>query len=312
MATLKNVGIAYAASAGLLVAYNVRWKHLWGFIVGTEPKELPVVTVEGSAVQSSKNKDVSVVLLHGMWHDASYYQELQQLLARAGYTSHAINLLPGERLLPGGSQKELVADLEVTLQKTIPDPQQQFVLLGHSQGGLITQSALRNSQAIRKRAMGAVLLGTYPLGLTPPVALLKQPRNMYSDVGYLWICLFGKLLNTRYTKHIFLLPTTDETKPKMKSYMDGLLEAPSDGLVTMSHFPQTQTPVPLPTLILGAEQDCIYPPTFLTQAFKERFPNSQEIVAKDQAHCFVDPGWQDTIGKPLIAWLDDLMARKGK
>ncbi|CAB9520476.1 expressed unknown protein [Seminavis robusta] len=251
-----------------------------------------------------------------MWHDASYFHELQQILSKAGYTSYSMQFpccqdnacyQEARRIT-----KELVADLEETLQQQVEQP--QFVILGHSQGGLITQSALQNSTVISERARGAVLLGTYPLGMTPPLgALLKEPRNMYNDFGYLWICLFGKLMNTRYTKHIFLMPTADETQPKLKSYIAGLLKAPSDGLVTMSHFPQAPTAsLPLPTLVLGAEQDCIYPPHLLTDAFQERFPNSKQVIARDQAHCFVDPGWETAMAEPLFAWLDELLQKKEK
>ena len=110
MATLKNLGIAYAAGAGLLVAYNVRWRHLYSFLVGGEPKKLPLVKVEGT---SKTKKSIPVVLLHGMWHDASWFHELQVTLQKAGYSSCAIDLLPGERFLLGFSQKEIVASFKV-------------------------------------------------------------------------------------------------------------------------------------------------------------------------------------------------------
>eukprot|EP00542_Grammatophora_oceanica_P009385 CAMPEP_0194027824 /NCGR_PEP_ID=MMETSP0009_2-20130614/1872_1 /TAXON_ID=210454 /ORGANISM="Grammatophora oceanica, Strain CCMP 410" /LENGTH=325 /DNA_ID=CAMNT_0038666997 /DNA_START=24 /DNA_END=1002 /DNA_ORIENTATION=- len=300
MTALRTAGIVYVASLGVLVAYNVRWKYLWSALVGRQPETLPVTKVDGQ--EGSNSNPVPVILLHGMWHDASYYGRLQQLLSLNGYTSYAVSLLPGKRLLPGGSQKELLTDLEHTLKQEVCG---RYILLGHSQGGLLTQSALQNSKEIRENAVAAVLLGTYPLGLTPPVGkLLKEPRNMYTDLGYAYICGFGKLVNVRYAKHMFLMPTTDEKEPAMGKYIEGLLKAPSDGLITMSHFPATPKPVQTPALVLGASDDIIYPPHLLKDEFDARFPNATHVVAEGQAHCFVDPGWEKTMAEPLLEWLD--------
>lgn len=305
---LRTVGIAYTATSLALVAYNVRWRYLWRTIVGQKPRVLPVSQKNPNS-SGCTDKKVVVVLLHGMWHDASFYARLQDLLADRGYTSLAVDLLPGERLLPGGSQKELVADLECTLHAAFPDSNVDFILVGHSQGGLIAQSCLRNSEKLRQYTAGVVLLGTYPLGCTPSLSLLRQPRNMYNDIGYAYICAFGRLWNKRYTKHIFLLPTTDETTdPTLQGYLQRLLHAPSDGLVTMSHFPQTPyVAANTPALILGAEGDIIYPPHLLAEEFDRRFPSRKQtthIVVKGQAHCFVDPGWESAMAEPMMEWMD--------
>ena len=54
-----------------------------------------------------------------------------------------------------------VRDLETTLQEKIEE--QQYIMLGHSQGGLIVQSAMQNSKVLYENTLGCVLLGTFPL-----------------------------------------------------------------------------------------------------------------------------------------------------
>ncbi|KAL3938537.1 MAG: hypothetical protein SGBAC_006572 [Bacillariaceae sp.] len=231
LSTLKIIGTAYAISVGSLIACRLRWKFLIPCLLNKPSlRKLPVTKVNKiiSDSDSSNNNDnghaapISLILLHGMWHDASFYAELQDILAVKGYTSYAVDLLPGERFLPGGSQREVVRDLEHTLEE-INGP---CILIGHSQGGLVAQSALQRSPSIRSKTKGVVLMGSIPLGYSPPVAdVQKQEVTVLSDFwGFLWVCLFGKLRNARYGKHIFLLPETDETTDEMSSYITKLLK----------------------------------------------------------------------------------------
>lgn len=317
--TAITCGVCAASIGAALVAYNVRWKYISTVFGRQKARTLPVVKVVGNTNkrrgEESKNEDSSddaaiipIVLIHGMWHDPSYFAPLQRLLAERGRTSYAVSMLPGERFLPGGSQAELVADLELTLSTTAAGGGGRYVLLGHSQGGLVAQSALINCREIRENCLGAVLLGTFPLGFVPPAAeLCGRHRNMYRDVGYAFICLFGRLMNARYAKHIFLLPGTDETSPEMSGYIQGLLRAPSDGLVTGSHFPSKPVPLNTPALVLGASGDIIYPPDVLAKEFDVRFPNADHVICDDQAHCFMDPGWEESMARPLMDWIDSLL-----
>ena len=308
----------------ILIASNLRWKHIGDLFVSSkkrQPKQLPVTVVEGDSPKEkndSTKKKIIVVLLHGMWHNASYFSNLQKILKQNGYTSYAIDLLPGERLFPGFSQTEIVSDLENTLlqyTKTKDHSQQnvEFILVGHSQGGLIAQSCLLNSSRLKTHTKATILLGSFPLGLTPPIQLLFQPQNMYNHFGYLGICLTGRLWTHKYLKHIFLLPSTDVNKSaRLQTYAQKILNAPSDGLITMSHFPQNVNIISTkPTLILGADQDIIYPPQFLQKSFKDRFPNSDHIIIPNQAHCFMDPvnDGEMCMEDSLISWLDNLFAK---
>lgn len=204
-----------------------------------------------------------------------------------------------------------MADLKKTLLENSDDDNVDYILLGHSQGGLVLQSCLKNSPELKARTRAAVLMGTYPLGLTPPVgALLKEPRNMYNQVGYAGICLTGKLISLGYLQHIFLVPTTDpNSTASLREYTSNLLKAPSDGLITMSHFPQNVGVISTkPTLVLGAAQDIIYPPHLLREDFDSRFPNAEHKTVPNQAHCFMDPVEKDSASmkETLLEWLDQV------
>lgn len=308
---IKTGLFASGAVVGALVAYNVRWRYVGDCFFGRTPKNLPITKVEAS-LQKEKKSNVVIVLLHGMWHDASWYSKLQHLLQHRGYSSYAIDLLPGERFLPGFSQREIVTDLKQTLiigdGEAVADNKEkvQYILVGHSQGGLVVQSCLKRSPELHDRTKAVVLLGTYPLGLMPPVkALMKQPRNMYNHLGYAWICLTGKLSSLDYLAHIFLLPTTDPST--LPDYTSNLLTAPSDGFITMTHFPQKVGIISeKPTLVLGAKEDIVYPPHLFQNDFSSRFPNATHKTVPRQAHCFMDSvAWDTDMEDMLMNWLDE-------
>ena len=205
---LKPLGISYAVTVGALVVYNLRWRYvstLWR----RQARKLPVTKVEASSDDTNKNKRPILLLLHGMWHDAAWFYDLQVYLQKqGGYTSWAIDLLPGERFLLGFTQAEIVADLECTLRHHLKG-NETIVLVGHSQGGLVAQCCLHKSPFLCEKTRGTVLMGTYPLGHVPPFyRILRQPRNMYNHYGVWGIYLFGRLWNLDYLKHIFFLRST--------------------------------------------------------------------------------------------------------
>ena len=294
------VGIVVAVIA--VISSNIRWQYVFKHRTG---RVLPYTLVE---VEGTDH--VPVVLLHGMWHSPQYFDNLQFMLQGSGFTSYAISLLPGERALYGGTQTELIRDLEKTFESIERLKDSQIILLGHSQGGLIVQSAMKYSRAIAGRTKGIVLLGTFPFELKPFLALLTQKKNMYQLIPYTYLSLTGKLYSKEYTKHIFLMDETDyEGDSSMKSYIERLMAAPSDGFITVSHF-LTSGDVGVvsekETLVLGAEHDIIYPPKMLESEFRKRFPNSVHVVAANQAHCFVDVGWEESMGGPLLEWIKKL------
>ena len=273
---------------------------------------LPVSTVQPAA--GAARQATPIVLLHGMWHGGAWhFAALQRLLAAAGFESHSVDLRPGARTNKrGGTRKELVADLSATLDEL---RLRDAVLIGHSQGGLVAQSFMQDALPARPDTVaGAVLLGTFPLGLFPPAAMMLRRPSIYSMlgvIGYSHLSLTGLLRSTAEARSIFVRPDTIETtacEGGLRAYFAHLAAAPPDGWLTMTHFVPPHTPsFPAmrgkPVLVLGGADDIIYPPTVLARHFDARFPSAEHIVASGQAHCFVDAGWEASMVTPLIAWL---------
>eukprot|EP00980_Cylindrotheca_fusiformis_P008506 scaffold1805_cov104-Cylindrotheca_fusiformis.AAC.13 len=301
---MQKAGVVSAITIGSLVAYNIRWKYLLGGRGGA--RKLPFVKREAGT--ASDIKLISVVLLPGMWHTPSCYEELQICLAKEGFTSYAVDFVPGERFhLRGASMKQLIADLEYTLED-IPAP---YILMGHSQGGLVVQGALQHSSdtSIRKNTEGIVMMASFPLGHPTPIRLFMD------DLGTYYSILFGKIMNARFAKKLNLLPTTDEKSPELSTFIQKLLKAPPEGRITMSLATTGKTsttpssssssPLDIPALILSPKQDALCDPTTLRQAFDERFSNATHVLIPNQGHAFRDPGWQTTMIPPLVKWLED-------
>lgn len=297
----KRAALVGASAFAGVIAYNLRWQHIQG----------QDAHILNTVVQVAPGKKIPIVLLHGMWHNPEDFKSLQKALAERGYSSHAVDLKPGERFLRGFTQKEILADLEKTLENM-----DKFILIGHSQGGLVAQSILQNSPILKKKISSVVLLGTFPLGLTPHLAFLIEQRQMYTFPGYLYLALFGKLFDREYVKRLFFMPSTDVEDPTFQAYIQRMLAAPSDGFITMTHFinpePVQKQSRDIPCLVLGGEGDVVYPPEMLRSAFDDRFENATHIVAQGQAHCFADRGWEKTMAQPLIDWLDRTHDEKNK
>lgn len=315
---LKSAALAYGVFAVTVVAYNLRWRHLGDallFLRTKTGKSLPVIKVVANNDGDDKKttKKPIVVLLHGMWHDAAWWDSdplfLQSLLKDKGYTSYAIDLLPGERFLVGFSQTEIVADLERTLlsENGNNDEPVEFVLVGHSQGGVAVQSCLKNSPKLAARTKAAALLGTIPLGK-------KQTNDMAKAniKGFLWTAFTGKALSKDFLKDVMLLPSTDVAKsPALETWLSTRMRAPSDGLLVVSHSngkEDASVISTLPTLVLEADHDVIFPKTIFKEGFDARFPNATHKIISNQAHCFMDPydNNDDRMQDVLVDWLDEI------
>ena len=84
----------------------------------------------------------------------------------------------------------------------------------------------------------------------------------------------------------------------------------------MSHFPQSVGVISTkPTLVLGAQNDIIYPPHLLVTDFDERFPNAAHKTVPNQAHYFMDPvadgekSMEDTIKDCFKSLVDKGLAK---
>jgi pimeloyl-ACP methyl ester carboxylesterase len=248
---------------------------------------------------------VVVVLLHGMWHGVWYWREVQSYLAEQGFSSIAVDLQPASRWR-GGTASELVADLELTLTRL---DIRGAALVGHSQGGLIAQAFVKDALPRHPELLSSlVLLGTLPLGMAPT----KLGLCGMGLIAY-YCCMATGRITTGAARRIFLRPgTTSTALGSTIEYIERISSAPPDGLLTMTHFipPGThRDESSILVLIVGAAEDDVYPPAVVKAGFDERFPHAAHFVAQGQAHCFVDPGWEEAMCAPLVAWLEGVEPR---
>ncbi|CAJ1335675.1 unnamed protein product [Effrenium voratum] len=292
----KRLALIGAAAVPLLLLW--RRRRLW--------RLLDVVHVPAK----SETGKPAVVLIPGMWHGAWFFEALQQLLADRGFASYAIDLQPGRCIF--------AADHLAMLSRTLDQlALKQAVFLGHSQGGILLQRLMRDYVPQNPSCMlAAVLSATVPISsVGAGTAMMNEKTNVFKEYGFVALLFYlftGRMWDSSLVQRIFLLPTTESISlPGGKEgYVKRLLAAPCDGWPTTEHpfwlrpsFPAMRHK---PVLLLGAEADVIYPPKALNPYFRKYFAQAEELVVPGQAHCFVDPGWEETMAKPLLRWLESL------
>ncbi len=119
----------------------------------------------------------TIVLVHGVWMDASSWREVIPALHQAGHTVHAVQL-------PLSSFEEDVTAMERVLARTKSD----VTLVGHSYGGAVITAAATSS--VKKLVYIAAfapdageVFGSL-MGMNPPAATLDLKPD---QDGLLWI-----------------------------------------------------------------------------------------------------------------------------
>eukprot|EP00750_Incisomonas_marina_P028203 INCI6528.2.p1 GENE.INCI6528.2~~INCI6528.2.p1 ORF type:complete len:390 (-),score=61.13 INCI6528.2:283-1452(-) len=274
------------------------------------------VRASAAAAVAGKRRSCSIVLVHGMWHSSWYFRELQRILAHEGFDSYAVELNPGPLRRWSDFNRDLAATLEAL------GLERPCILLGHSQGGILVQTLLTDAaRCARLHVAGVVLCGTMPLSpmAVAAKALAKgsvapQKKTIVGELGMLgtaYYMFFGRIPGAAAMKRIFFLPTTSTTSVcpgGMDEYTKRTLSAPSDGWPTAEHMagrtPDFSHLSEVPVLAISANEDVIYHHSSILPIWKEYFPHMQHHVAERQAHCFADPGWEDSFAAPLVTFLE--------
>lgn len=214
------------------------------------------------------SKRTPVVLIPGMWHGPWYFQSLQRLLAQNGFDSYVLELRPGRFIFA----EDHLRRIQVTLQSL---SLKHVILLGHSQGGILVQRLLRDfvPKLPDDFLHAAVLMATVPISsLGAGFAMMNHKTNVFKEYGLVafWFYLFtGRMWDSSLVQRLFLLPSTETISLEggKAAYVKRLLEAPCDGWPTTEHpfwlRPRFPVMARKPVLLLGAEEDVIYPPRCL-------------------------------------------------
>jgi pimeloyl-ACP methyl ester carboxylesterase len=247
-------------------------------------------------VPTSPSPKPPVLLLHGMFGGAWYWEKYQALLARSGYASHAINLRGhhGSRPVPDIGKISLgdyVADaLEVARALGRP------IVIGHSMGGLLAQKV---AEAGACRA--AVLLASAPPRWIPPVSwLLLRKQVKYTRQ----LLLFEPLLPHRRDTDVIMFNRTPLAD--RDAFFQRLVpESGRAGFeltfgVVGVHAPR----VTVPMLVAAGRDDHFVVPR-VARALARKYNAPLRLYATFAHHIMAEPGWEQPASE-IVQWMDGI------
>ncbi|GAA1726286.1 alpha/beta hydrolase [Aeromicrobium alkaliterrae] len=244
-----------------------------------------------------------IVLVHGAWHGPwCWHEGFAQRLAERGISSTAVGLRGHGGSTDGVTlnrmrMRDYIDDVVAVLTglglETPP-----FVA-GHSMGGAVVQGMLARDN--RPAIAGAALLASMPprgvIGVTIDIAIRRPADflrgNLTLDLGLL-------VRRPEDVRHLFFRPETSQdvvdlttANVKSESYRAFL-----DMLVLDRPKPR---PVDVPLLVLGAQEDVIFPPSdvFATACAWGTEPVMLPSLGHD---VMLDDGWE-RVADTLADWV---------
>ena len=202
------------------------------------------------------------------------------------------------------------------------------VLVGHSQGGLIVQDLLHTVPAEDLPSIaGTVLMATGALGQPALVNLTASSvrASVVKQSG--WLSYLRMVLTMKpppndvsALRAMFTLQDTASVSItgksiSMQEYLCLLRERPADGWPTyvsnVRKWGGREVPRTLGSsgknLIIQFDNDQCYPEAHTTWLL-EQYAGAELLRVPNQAHCGADPGWESTLAKPLLDFLELLIA----
>ncbi len=235
-----------------------------------------------------------VLLIHGMFGGAWYWEDYQTLLARHGYESHAINLRGhhGSRPVPDVGKISLpqyVADaLEVA--RTLKNP----IVIGHSMGGLIAQKV---AEAGACRAI--VLMAAAPPRWIPVVSwLLLRKQLKYARA----LLLFEPILPDRRDADALMFnrtPVSDREKFFPRLVPDSGKAGFQMSIGTIGVSAQRVT---APLLVLTGRDDQFVVPR-VARALARKYKAPLKEYDSFAHHIMSEPGWERPAAD-VVKWMD--------
>jgi pimeloyl-ACP methyl ester carboxylesterase len=234
-----------------------------------------------------------VLLIHGMFGGAWYWQNYQRLLARHGYESHAINLRGhhGSRPVPDIGKVTLAEYIDDALQvaRTLERP----IVIGHSMGGLIAQKVVESGVG---RAL--VLVASAPPRWIPVASwLLVRKQVKYARQLF----LSEPLLPSRGDADVLMFNRT----PVEQRIVDFAKLVPESGhagfQLSVGVEAVSESRVTAPVLVItGLDDQFVVPRVARALSRKYKAPIKEY---RSFAHMIVtEPGWETPCGD-VIQWL---------
>ena len=247
------------------------------------------------------------------------------MFAEKGIGSYAVTLNAGLTVGLDQHVKDVAAALKSLPQNT------RLVLVGHSQGGIILQDLLHTvSDTQLPQICAAALLGTGALGQQKLVDLTASSvrNSVVSSAG--WLPYLRMVLTMSpppgdvvALQAMFARFETSEVSVTGKNipiedYLRLLRGRPADGWPTyvsnVAKWGNRKVPSKLGgvkrLLVVQFENDKCYPAPH-TEWLLEQYEGAELLRVPGQAHCAIDHGWEETLGRPLVEWVKRLLMPRG-
>ena len=249
------------------------------------------VAVQRPASPTTKPK---VLLVHGMFGGAWYWEKYQTQLARRGYESHAINLRGhhGSRPVRDIGKVELMEFVGDALDvaKTLGNP----IVIGHSMGGLLAQKV-----AERGACRAAVFMAAAPPRWIPVASWLLIKKQMKHIRGLLF---FEALTPDRSDADALIFNRT----PLADRDGDFAKLVPESGRagfqLSVGAMGIHASRVTAPVLVVSGEDDQFVVPR-VARALAKKYDAELKVYPSFAHHIMTEPGWEKPCAD-IIDWMD--------
>ncbi|WP_137938404.1 alpha/beta hydrolase [Chitinivorax sp. B] len=250
---------------------------------------------------AGKAKPHPILFIHGAYSAAWCWETFYlPYFASHGYDCYALSLRghggsEGHEYLALTSIDDYLADIRQITQD-LPTPP---ILVGHSMGGMLAQLYLHKYSAAALVLMASVppegLLGaTMQLAFREPQAFFELNLIHASD---------GRLSTIASIRRQLFSDSMPEQQAVR--YLARFQPESHRAILDLSFLPfrTTDKPVNLPVLVIGAEQDGLFPP-YLVHATASRYGVHAEIFPNMAHVMMLEPNWEEP-AKRILNWLSE-------
>jgi len=237
-----------------------------------------------------------VLLIHGMFGGAWYWENYQRLFAERGYESHALNLRGhhGSRPVPkigDVSVRDYVADA-TEVARALAHP----ILIGHSMGGLIAQKV---AEAVPCRAL-VLVASAPPFGI--PVVSRILLGKMVKFAGPLFTN--GALFPDRADADVLMFNNTPVAE-RDAQYAKLVPESGRAGReISFGAIRVDPRLVTAPVLSVTGRRDVFVVPR-IARALARKYHATLREYDVFAHQLITEPGWEGPAGD-IVSWLDEV------
>lgn len=242
-----------------------------------------------------------ILLVHGSWHGPWCWNDFAHRLSTGGHEVHTVRLRGHDGR--AGRLWYRLLDYVEDVQHAAAQFDEPPILVGHSLGGLLVQKYLE-----RHAAAGAVLMASIPpAGGLPAVLRFALRHPLVLLKANLMLSLASFTRPASLVREMFFSP---ETPQQIVDDCMGQLQNDSYRMFLRVLRQRWRPPaVPLPVLVLGAEQDGFFT-TDEVERTARAYGTEAQIFPAMGHNLMLDSGWQ-TVADRVDGWVREVEAGRG-